>query len=241
MGLEYDESEIRFVLSNASDKPVVAVIIGRVDIVPRGCTVKPWTEPYRPVKNFSADGFKVNIKPRDQGAAARAGIIMIGTAPPAPGYPHYPKREFHTARWAEAAYVEAQFGITGVFFADGTAWPAQIAFLMHDDFDPSHPSPAEITSMSALHHADPFDRSLAEGDDAKCTDVVTVTNALDSVKEVVFEHEGPEVPNRGDIADALPHLHFTCRLAGPKAICQLPVETNHRNEPQARLETDARE
>jgi hypothetical protein len=225
--LEHDESEVRFVLSNASEKAVFAVVITHVDIVPRECTIGPWSEPYRAVKNFGATGFRVNIKPRDQGIADRAGIIMVGTHA-TPRYPHYPKSVVNMAKHTHAAHIQVQLGVTGVVFADGTAWPPEIAEFLRNGVDlPDDASVPEVTGTSVdlvFHHSSPFDPSLVDADTGNCSDVTSAVDALELVTDVVFEHESQQISNRDPIAGALPHLDFNCRLEGSKALCRLPLE-----------------
>jgi hypothetical protein len=222
VGFQNDQRVVRFVLSNTSDKAVVAVIVGHADIVPRGCGTAPSIDRHDLLKDSSAAGFKVGIPPHERGVAGRAGIFMIGRGA-SPRYPHWPRRFVDTAKWANAGYMQFQFGITGVVFEDGSAWPAQIAFLAASDFDPEKtPSPAEVTAMSPVSHPDPFDPSLIEAEAGKCTDVGAVASALQSVKEVVFGPETP--PEPGDDRSAIPHLRFSCSLEGPKAVCRLPLE-----------------
>jgi hypothetical protein len=228
VGLQHDESEIRFLPSNTSEKSVVAVAISRVDLVPLGCSTEPRTGEYWPVKNFSPVGFKLNIVPQGKGIAAKAGIQMIGTPRPSPSYPHLPTMVVDMAKWAKAGYVQVQFGITGVLFEDGTSWPAQIASFLRDDFDSFRtPSPDEVTTISALYHSHPFDPLLVEVEEGKCTDAATVASALQSMKEIVFDHESPEASDPDDDRNAPPHLRFSCSLEGPKAVCRLPLETDH--------------
>ncbi len=230
VGLEHDQSEIRFVLSNTSDKPVVAVITDSVEIVPRGCSEQPYTEPYRPVRDHSGSGFKVEIAPHAETIAARVGSLHKSTLYSGPPYPDLPKMLVKRAKSLRAAslgvaYMQVQFGVTGVFFKDGTAWPSQIAFMMRDDYLTSNPTPDQLVKAGAVSHPDPFDRSLMEADDRKCSDVAAVVSALESVKDIVFASESSDVSNRDDVAPTLPHLHFSCQLKGPKAVCRLPPKT----------------
>lgn len=239
VGIEHDEGEIRFMLSNASEKPVSAVVIGRVDIVPRGCSIGPWPDPYRPVKNVGAGGFRVKIRPHDRRIADRAGIIMVGTRA-TPRYPHYPKSVVIMAKRIHAAHIQVQLGVTGVFFEDGTAWPAEIAESLRKGVElPDDASVPEVTGTSIdslLHHSNPFDSSLVDADTENCSGVATAVDALELVKDVVFEHDSQEISNRDEIADALPHLRFSCSLKGQTAVCRFPSKTG-RIKPSGYSET----
>lgn len=226
IGFRHDESEIQFLLSNASDKEVAAVLIGRVDIAPRGCTPEPPSDDYWPVKNVSAGGFKVAIGSHGNGVAARAGIFLIGTPPPSPGYPHWPKQAVEIARWAKAEYMQVQLGITGVLFKDGTAWPAQIAFLS-GGFDPFNPSPDQTAAISSISHPGPFDAALVEAEAKECAAVGPVASALEPVKQIIFDRESAEASDGDETASATPRLHFTCSLEGSKAVCRMPLEQAH--------------
>jgi hypothetical protein len=224
VGFEHDESVIRFELSNTSDKSVVAVAITRVDIVPEGCSTEPSAEPHRPAKNSNPGGYKVSITPHGKGVAAKEGIQLIGTGA-SPRYSHEPRKVVDSAKWARAGYMQAQFGITGVLFEDGSSWPSQVAIVLRDDFDPfKSPSPAASAAVTAINHPDPFDDSLVEAESGTCTDVATVASALRSVKEVVFGSETPLASDPADDKSAIPHLRFSCSLEGSKAVCRLPLE-----------------
>jgi hypothetical protein len=63
------------------------------------------------------------------------------------------------AKSAKAGFMQIQFGVTGVLFDDGTAWPSQAALILRNDFDafkkPSPgPSPAEAAALSELTHSE---------------------------------------------------------------------------------------
>jgi hypothetical protein len=224
VGFEHDQSKAWFVLSNTSDKSVVAVTIGFVDIVPRGCSIAPSSEPYFPEQKSSAGGFKVGIVPHGRGIAENAGIQMIG-GPPSPSFdarPEWPQMTVEAAKFYKAGYMQVQFGITGVLFQDGTSWPAQVAFLLRDDFDSSSKtlSPDEVEAQHALTPSRPFDRSLADAEAGKCADVMAAANALQSVEEVVFKHESSHHDNEGAHP---PRLRFSCSLEGSKAVCRFPL------------------
>ncbi len=204
VGFEHSQSEIQFVLSNTSDKPVVGVVIYRVDIAPAGC-VELRSEMDRGLRSVSGAGFELRIPPHGRAVASRAGIFRLEDIPPkgAPyphltgvtprnaSNPHYPKSVVLDARYAGAADMQAQLGVTGVFFEDGTTWPAPI---------------------NLGHGADPFDSELVEAEAGKCADAAAVAKALESVQEVVFERQVPTVPSKGDDAVAIPHLRFSCSL-----------------------------
>ena len=118
---------------------------------------------------------------------------------------HYPRELVRTARLLQAASLQAQFGVIFVYFEDGTTWPAG----------------------SPKTRVDPFDSALSEAEAGKCGDVAIVTNALESVEEVVFDRESSEASVPDHDKSALPHLFFRCSLEGPKAICRMPMATHH--------------
>ncbi len=212
---DHTDSDLEFVLSNTSDKAVVAVTVGFIEIVPRGCSTAPSTEPYQSVVDAHAGGFKVSVPPQGEGIAAKAGIHGNGR----PGYPDFPRRFVDNAKREKAGYMQVQIGITGVLFQDGTSWPAQVAFLLRDDFDDSRKlSSDEIEAQHLLTRQRPFDDALVDAEIGKCTNVATVANALQSVEEVIFEHEKPH----HDDAGSPPQLRFACNLEGPKAVCRFP-------------------
>jgi hypothetical protein len=205
-----DGSEVQFVLSNDSDKPVIGVGLGFVEIAPPGCAAQPRKEPEQTQDGYSAGGFPVGIAPHGQAVASGVGVPVKGSATPQTALPHYPKMLVHVAQAAKSAYIQTQVGVIGVWFEDGSTWPANWR----------RGSPPNNQDLF-------FDRSLVEAESGKCADVPTVSKALRSVKEVVFNHEGPQAHYPGDDAGALPHLRFTCSLQGPKAVCRMPVETGH--------------
>jgi hypothetical protein len=193
VGIEHDSSDIQFLVLNSSEKSVSSIIISRVNIAPLGCAVdQPGVGRDLGVRSGSGGRFLVPILPH--GRALVPGKEV-----------HYPKTTVYSARRAGAAYMQSQFGVTGVFFDDGTTWPVPID----------------------LHYrVDPFDPSLVEAEAGKCTDVAVVAKALESVQEVVFDRQIPAVPSKSDDAVAVPHLRFSCSLEGPKAVCRLPLESN---------------
>jgi hypothetical protein len=110
VGFEHTESEIQFVLSNTSDKSVVGVLIGRIESAPPGCA----TETRKNNLNSSGGRFQLLIPPHGNAE------LWEGQ-----GQAHYPKTAVYGARELGAAYLQAQFGVTGVFFEDGTTWPRE--------------------------------------------------------------------------------------------------------------------
>jgi hypothetical protein len=114
---------------------------------------------------------------------------------------HYPKTAVKGAQDLGAAYLQVQVGVTAVYFEDGSTWP--------DPID--------------LHYRNEFDSKLIEAEAGKCSDVSTVANALQSVKEIVFDREIPQAPDSEDEKIAPPHLRFSCSLEGPKAVCRMPL------------------
>jgi hypothetical protein len=217
VGFEHDESEIRFVFSNETDRLVVGVVVGRVNIAPSGCAVEPRRGDMA-FMSVGGAGFELRVTPHGRAIASRAGIFsgedvlprsasyphLTGVTPQDASYPHFPKSIVFSARDAGAAYMQVQFGVTGVYFEDGSTWPAQVS-------PGSNPS-------------DPFNSELVEAEAGKCSDVPAVASALRSVKEVVFEHESAEGSNSDDNESVLPYLRFSCSLEGPKAVCRLPLE-----------------
>jgi hypothetical protein len=139
---------------------------------------------------------------------------LTGVTPQGAVYPHYPKAAVLRAKGAEAGYMQVQFGVTGVFFEDGSTWPAQWPHFGPGDY------------------SDPLDRKLVEAEAGKCTDVATVAKALQSVEKVIVEKEAPATSDKisgksDDEKGAPPHLRFSCGLEGPRAICRMPLETDH--------------
>jgi hypothetical protein len=220
VAFENDESDIQFVLSNASDKPVVGVIVRLVYIAPSGCALERLRDD-RTYESVGGVGYELRVAPHGEAVASRIGIFRLDEEPPQAAsyarltgvtpqgavYPHYPKTAVRRARDAKAGYLQVQFGVIDVFFEDGSTWPAQI---------------------SDGYHPEPFDHKLVEAEAGKCTDVATVANALQSVEKVVVEKEAPATSDKisGKSADegAIPHLRFSCSLKGPKAVCRLPLE-----------------
>lgn len=230
VGINHDKSELRFVLSNTSDKTVSTVVIAKIDIAPRGCTTQPerGRETFWLVKGHHPGGFSVNIAPHSKNVTAGAGIYMLGTPRPKPNYPHWPRSMVNEAKSAGAGYMQFQFGVTAVFFQDGTTWPDGISFLAPDKFDASRArtpvSPEEDAKIHAVLSPEVFDPSLAENEAAKCASPMAVANALQSVKETVFDVEVPGMPEPRSDTALPPHLRFSCSLDGEKAICHMPLE-----------------
>lgn len=200
VGFENDRSEVYPVLENTSDKTVVAVLVGIEHIVPAGCSL----DANRGSVGFGGAGFRLRIPAHHNAIATRAGIFLPeGGKPEPPASPQYPTWMVFDARRAAAAYMQVQFGVTGVYFEDGSTWPEQIA---------------------TGYPLDPFDPSLVAAEAGKCSDVPAVVNALKLVKEVIFDHERPTISDQADEKTLPPHLRFSCSLEGPKAVCRLPLE-----------------
>src|ERR1700684_4697356 len=53
---DHTDSDLEFVLSNTSDKAVVAVTIGFMEIVPPSCSTAPSAEPYQSVVDAHTGG-----------------------------------------------------------------------------------------------------------------------------------------------------------------------------------------
>lgn len=230
VGFGDDKDELQFLLANASDKPVVAVVIVRIDIAPPGCTLEPerGTEAWRFVKSVHPGAYHVSIPPHGRSIADREGIYMVGTPRPSPAYPHWPRSMVRSAKSARTGYMQFQFGVTGVLFEDGTTWPNGIAFLLRHDFDASKLRPAKSPQEDAKEHAvlhpQLFDPALVEAEAERCLDVTSAANALQSVTETVFERDVAHSPESEEDKNPPPHPHFSCVLQGPKAVCHMPVE-----------------
>lgn len=132
-GFGHTDSQIQFVLSNASEKSVVGVLIGRIEIAPPGCATEP-TKVRLGTSILSAGHFQVSISPHGK-------AVLSGDQA------HYPKTAVHGAQDLGAAYMQIQFGVTGVFFEDGTMWP---------------------TMIDGHYYPDPFDSKLVEAEAGKC-------------------------------------------------------------------------
>jgi len=220
VAFENDQSDIQLVLSNASDKPVVGVIVRLVDIAPSKCALEPQRHDGMAYESLGGVGYELRIVPHGEAVASRVGIFrpdqeppqvasyarLTGVTPQSAVYPHYPRTAVFRAKGAKAGYMQVQFGVIDVFFEDGGTWPAQI---------------------SDGYHPEPFDRKLVEAEAGKCTDVAAVANALQSVEKVVVGRGTPATSDKilGKSDDgAPPHLRFSCTLQGAKAICRLPLE-----------------
>lgn len=226
VGFQNDQREAMLLLSNTSDRAVSAVFVGRVDIVPHGCAVESLTEGYSLTRSYSTIGYELFIPPHGTALASKYGIVRMSTpASSGPGYPHLPLAAFYSASRSKASYLQVQFGITAVRFEDGTAWPANLGNFFRD-FDAARPSVTDKEKLSKLEHPVPFDLALADAEAGKCANVTAVANALQSVKETVFEPAVPEAHVSNKDNGLPPQLQFTCRLEGPKAICRMPMEKN---------------
>jgi hypothetical protein len=127
----------------------------------------------------------------------------------------------YVARTAGSAYMQVQLGVVAVYFEDGSTWPADWSAAGHP---PSHPYA--------------FDPLLIKAEGDKCADaaaVAAVATAMKSVKDVAFAEQEPQALEPKDRTVLPPHLRFSCRLEGPKAICRMPLETDRRGpQPAAR-------
>jgi hypothetical protein len=187
VGIEHDRREIGFVLSNTSDKAVESVGIVYQMIPPLGCAVKP----LGPLRTGLGGG-PVLIPPHGRAFLSQAIV-------------HYPKMMMYSAKDWGAPYIQAQLGIRGVNFADGTTWP----------------TPADNGLSS-----NPLDKKLVESEAGKCFGAPNVAAELDAIQEIVFDHESPQPPDQDDEKNFPPHLRFSCSLEGPKAICRMPLESD---------------
>jgi hypothetical protein len=205
VGLENNQSEVQLVLLNATDKWVVGIMVAHLDMAPPGCS-----EPSEPraldtgERGNSNAFYKVRIAPRGKVVESRADVRN-----PAGQWlqilPHYPRMAVLAAHWSGATYIQAQLGVTGVYFEDGSTWPAAISMKSHND---------------------PFDPELVEAESGKCPVAASLTIAVKSIEEVVFGQQVPIPSHRDQKAGDPPHLRFSCSLEGVRAVCRLPLDTN---------------
>jgi hypothetical protein len=210
VGFENDRTEIRYVVSNDSDKPVIGVAIAYFGAAPEKCRTEPGT--WESGANSSRfGGFLVRIAPHGRGVTYGIGDPLSGSL--RGQTVHDAKPTLRAAQRLRAAYLQVQVGVFGVWYEDGSTWPAHWL----GDTPPGR--------------AGPFDASLIEAEAGKCTDVATVANALQSVEEIVF---GPETPPASDpdvATSAIPHIRFSCSLEGSKAVCRLPCSSGDCSSP----------
>ena len=126
---------------------------------------------------------------------------------------YFPKLVVYEARSLGAARLHAQVAVIGVYFEDGSTWPVH--------FPPAGPSYA-----SSL-----FDPRVVEAEPGTCINVAAVVEALGRTNEVVFEAEGPSPPEQTGVT--VPHLNYSCRFDGPKAICRLPLDGDQTARPRS--------
>jgi hypothetical protein len=198
VGFDHDQREIQFVLANNSDKAVESVIIAQVVMPPPGCAGRP---EYGRLSE-SGGRFQAFIAPHSS-------TVLSG------GSVHYPRVIVHLAQGWGAPYLPGQFGITGVFFRDGTTWP----------------TPVETHSRN-----EPFDRQLVEAEGARCSGPDAAL-ALNSIREIVFDRESRQESDRDRDKNLPPHLRFRCSLEGPRAVCRLPMEGDHPSGQSRREQT----
>jgi len=117
VGFENSRTEIRWVVSNTSDRAVDSVIIKAAWAPPPGCAKK----------NGHGDGSE------NGGSRYMVFIAPHGTAVISRDE-HYPWRLVHSARDWPTPYLQVQFGVIGVFFRDGTTWPIPIEDSPHTVF-----------------------------------------------------------------------------------------------------------
>jgi hypothetical protein len=199
-GFQNDRTAVRFLVSNDSDKPVVGVAISYFEVVPEGCGNEAWPKPG--ANGNRAGAFLVRIAPHDRALTNGIGN-PLGHSVTGPN-PHDAKLTFQAAQRLHAAYVQVQVGVSGVWFEDGSTWPAH------------------WQGENPPGHSGPFNTTLIEAEAGKCPDTARTLNALQPIKEVVF---GPEAPPTSDFDDSdttIPHLRFSCSLDGSRAVCRLP-------------------
>jgi hypothetical protein len=123
LGFEHDGHDIQFVLSNASNKSVVGVIVRGEGSAPPGCAIESVK-----ASSSSDNGSRINVRigPHGRAVASRDGDHF-----------HYPKLLVHMAKNLGAAYLQAQFEVVFVYLEDGTTWPAKVPGVGGEPFDPS--------------------------------------------------------------------------------------------------------
>jgi hypothetical protein len=211
VGFENDRTEIRYVVSNDSEKPAIGIAIAYFGAAPEKCRMEPGT--WESGANSERQGaLLVRIPPHGRGVTNGIGDPLSGSLT---GHTtHDPKLALRSAQRLRAAYLQVQVGVFGVWYEDGSTWPAH---WLRD-----HPP----------GHAGPFDASLIEAEAGKCTDVAAVVNTLQSVEEIVFAPETPPASDPDDATSAIPYLRFSCSLEGPKAVCRLPCSSGDCSSPQ---------
>jgi len=143
-------------------------------------------------------------------------IVLVGPNGKAPldwSAVHYPKMLVRGAHAWGTPYLQGQLRIGGVYFQDGTTWPAPI--------DRSEPGL-------------PFDSELVKSAARNCSPAPDVAAALDlvDINEIVFERGSSQASDFDAEHGNIPQLHFRCTLEGPKAVCRMPLETDHTAPPQ---------
>lgn len=219
-GFQNDRTEVRFLVSNDSGKPVIGVAIAYFEVAPEGCRGEPGTWPAPGANGERFGAFLVRIAPHGRGVTNGIGNPSSGTTT---GWAaHDPKNTLQAAKLLRAAYIQVQVGVYGVWFEDGSTWPAH------------------WRGGTPPGRAGPFDSSLIEAEAGKCTDVATVANALQSVTEIVFGPEAPPASDPDDAESAIPHLRFSCSLEGSKAVCRLPLEKRANTQQSRPAEAEQR-
>lgn len=148
--------------------------------------------------------FPVRIAPHGLAIAARENA-------------YFPGLVVRTARSLGVAHFHSQVWVMGVYFEDGSIW---------------HGSewPAEMSDLGPPYPASAFDPKLLETEPGTCSSSVEVVEALGRTNEVVFEAEGPGAPpERTGVT--VPHLDYSCRFDGQKAICRLPLDGDQTARP----------
>lgn len=224
VGFENSRSEVRFVLSNSSDKTVASVRVVLLLFLPPGCATKSQYEWLSSSGRRYAGRWEVSVAPHGRAVLSPAavpprlvGVERVvhshGEAVVSPAAVHYPKILIHDAqRWA-APYVQVQLGISRVYFQDGSTWPVPVD--AHSD------------------GLQPFDPELVKSASSNCADAANVATALDLVdrNQIVFERESSQASDFDGDHSAIPQLHFSCTLEGPKAVCHMPVEGDRSAQP----------
>jgi hypothetical protein len=223
IGFRHGKSELGFILSNISDKTVFAVMIMAVSIVPGECL--PNTGHGADARcDMSQNGgnFRVRIPPHEEKVSLPVGGVEV----------NWPHTIVYTAKERGVACLQVQFGVTAVFFEDGTAWPSDAGFISREDIEGSKGflektrTPEQANTISRISNPSLFDPSLVEAEAGKCPGVASTANALRSVNEIVFSNESPQ-PDRDNGKGLPPHLRFSCSLESTKAICRMPLEADH--------------
>ena len=149
--------------------------------------------------------FPVRIAPHELGIATRENA-------------YYPELVVRTSRMLGVAHFHSQVAVMGIYFEDGSIWHGG-------------EWPAEMSDLGPPYPASAFDPKLLETEPGTCSSFVEVVEALGRTNEVVFEAEGRSPPEQTGVT--VPHLNYSCRFDGPKAICRLPLDGDQIARPRS--------